>query len=120
MLLIPTLADADANQEIDKLLKSRQLSRELLYEYAKVKVPLDPEGGAQGVFEIYPPKGLKLGSLSLDELRNDEGKLDGEVMLKFLKAHEAEPWDALEVLEKARLKAATSNKRLFVHLGAPW
>ena len=120
VLVIQTLADEKVNAAVKELFKNRATSRELLYEYAKLQVPLDSEGSNSDLFQIYPAEGAMLASLSLKELRLESGTLDGEKLLSFLKKHEAEPWDAMEVLETARLRAIKEKKRLFIDLSAPW
>jgi hypothetical protein len=72
------------------------------------------------LLEIYPAEGAMLGSLSVEQLRDEEGHLSASALMAFLQKHEATPWNAMKVLEAARLEAVKSNKRLFVHLGAPW
>lgn len=120
VLFIHQMADANLNEELNKLLKSRKIGRELMYEYAKLPVSLEDAKPSAALLEIYPAEGAMLASLSVEQLRNEEGNLDATVLMAFLQKHEATPWNALTVLQAARLEAVNSNKRLFVHLGAPW
>lgn len=120
VLFIHQTADAKLNEELKKLLKSRKVGRELMYEYAKLSVSLEDAKPNAALLEIYPAEGEMLASLSVEQLRNEEGKLDAAVLMTFLQKFEATPWHALKVLETARLEAVNTNRRLFVHLGAPW
>ncbi|MCP4093963.1 MAG: hypothetical protein GY747_10990 [Planctomycetes bacterium] len=120
VLVIQTLADENANAEVKQLFKNRAVSRKVLYEYAKLSLDWEPEGGNTDLLQIFPAEGAMLASMSLKELRLESGKLDGEKLLSFLTEHEAEPWDAMDILETARLKAIKENKNLFIDLSAPW
>lgn len=120
VLLIHETADAKVNEELSKLLKSRKIGRELMYEYAKLRISLEDAKPNAAVLEIYPAEGAMLASISVEQLRNEEGHLNAAALMAFLQKHEATPWNAMTVLETARLEAVKSNKRLFVHLGAPW
>ena len=120
VLVIRTMGDEAVNADLKELFKNRAISRELLYEYAKLNMDWDPESGHKDLLQIYPAEGAMLASLSLEDLRLESGKLDGEKLLSFLKKHEAEPWDAMEVLKTARLRAIKDKKRLFIDLSAPW
>jgi|FLOH01.1.fsa_nt_gi hypothetical protein len=120
VLLIQEDADPAVNTALSALLKSSKIGRELMYEYAKVTVASDSETAKPALLQIFRAEGAVLASLPEAELRNQAGELDAAILLQFLQTHEAEPWDALEVLKTARLEAVKTNKRLFVHLGAPW
>lgn len=120
VLVIRTLADEKVNVEVKELFKNHAISRELLYEYAKLNMDWEPEGDNQDLLQVYPAEGAMLASMSLKELRLESGVLDGEKLLSFLKKHEAEPWDAIEILKTARLRALKEKKHLFIDLSAPW
>jgi len=120
VLIIQEKADPAVNAALAALLKSSKIGRELMYEYAKVTVASDSEAAIPALLQIFPAEGALLACLSEAELRNQAGELDAAILLQFLQRHKAEPWDALEVLKTARLEAVKTNKRLFVHLGAPW
>lgn len=109
-----------ASQE--KLLKERAVQRVLLYEYVKSPLPetLLAESDHQVAFRIFAADRTPLATITFADLRNAEGKLDSARLLDLLKKHQAEPWDAMELLEQARKQAVAENKRLMVNLGAPW
>lgn len=120
VLVIRTLEDDKVHAELQQLFRNRAISRELLYEYVKLPMDWEAADGNTDLLQVYPAEGHMLASMSLEELRLESGKLDGDKLLAFLKEHETEPWDAMEILETARLKAIAEKKNLFIDLSAPW
>ena len=79
-------------------------------------VPARAEGA---VLTILDAQGRPLANRSASEFRGSEGWNEGELGA-FLAEHAVEPEDAEVVLKSALAEAERSNRRLFVHLGAPW
>jgi thiol-disulfide isomerase/thioredoxin len=50
----------------------------------------------------------------------DEKGHDSAKLLEFLTAHQAKPLAAQAVLDAAKAEAARSDRKVFVHFGAPW
>ncbi|MEM7305938.1 MAG: hypothetical protein AAF682_04675 [Planctomycetota bacterium] len=77
-----------------------------------------PEGDAP-YLTILDAKHKPLANRSAAGMRNEDG-WDKAQIGAFLTPHAVEPLDAEVVLKGALGRAKAENKRLFVHLGAPW
>lgn len=116
------IGDEAVQASQEELLKVRAVQRVLLYEYVKSPLPEPPhpEASHQVAFRIFAADRTPLVAITYAELRDAEGQLDPARLVDLLKKHQAEPWDAMELLEQARKHAVAENKRLMVNLGAPW
>lgn len=122
LFLVPPLSEG---QEILQkgILEPRSIKRLLQYEYVLEEItsrPFPPEASRRPAFLIYSADGEELGSFTFAETVDLPQQPAEENFLAFLKEHQTEPWDAMEVLESARKRAAAEKKRLLVNLGAPW
>lgn len=102
---------------------SGELSRLILYEYVKVELPTDSPYA-----QAYKTEGVNGGAF-LAILDNRYQHLATKAVAKlsdaaeteaFLTAHQAEYLDVHDVIAKAQALAKKTNRRIFVHLGAPW
>ena len=101
---------------------SGPLSRLILYEYVVVELPVDSPYG-----QTFGPAGVNGGAF-LAILDNRYQSLattaaaelsDVAATEAFLTAHQAKYLDANSVYDKALALAKKTNRRVFVHLGAP-
>ena len=77
-----------------------------------------PAAGA-AMLTVLDVAGRPLANQAATRFLGDEGWSQAELG-RFLAEHVVEPLDAEEVMKKALTRAKAENKRLFVHLGAPW
>ena len=110
-----------------------KISKELLYEYQVVMLDIGhsdknqdlvTEFGAtmkDGVpyLTILDGQGKAIANQATGPLENGPNH-DPAKVLAFLKEHEAAHLDAATVLKDALAKAATTNRLVFMHFGAPW
>ena len=123
VLLIFSSPDAKQAAAQSAVLEPRAVKRQLQYEYVQLdrsEEPAHPNPDLRLAFMILAADGEELAKLSFDTLRKADGTPDPDRFLQVLKDHQTEPWDAMEVLEAARLKAQGEKKNLLVGLGAPW
>jgi hypothetical protein len=102
---------------------SGELSRLILYEYVKVELPTDSPYA-----QAYKSEGINGGAFLVvidNRYQHLATKAVAELSAAaeteaFLTAHQAEYLDAHDVIAKAQALAKKTNRRIFVHLGAPW
>ena len=122
-------------QRLHALFKeNKQIAKALLYEYDLVLVDI---GRFDKQMDIPTGYGinLKKGGVPLLTVLDADGKVlvnqesgaleegdhhNPEKVLAFLNRWKAEPRDAEKVVAEALRQAATADKRVFLHLGAPW
>jgi thiol-disulfide isomerase/thioredoxin len=118
----------------DCFTKDRDVRRKLLYEYDVVHVDVgkvdknqdlakrygaDLAGGGLPYLTVLDGAGEVLANQETGSL--EEGKLhDPKKVLAFLEQHQAEPWDADELLAAALADVREKDLRLLVTFGAPW
>jgi len=121
--------------KLDGTLKSdRSLSKEMQYEYVFVKVDVGRFDRNKELFDGYGAK-LKESGIPYLTVLDGDGKVivnqesgalekgeahDVAKVLGFLKAHEATPLKAEDLLAGALATARSQGKSVFVHFGAPW
>ncbi|MFZ4573916.1 MAG: thioredoxin family protein [Phycisphaerales bacterium] len=121
--------------KLDGTLKAdKKLSKEMLYEYVLVKVDVGRFDKNTELFNGYGAK-LKESGIPYLTVLDGDGKVianqesgaleQGEAhdvgkVLGFLKAHEATPLKADDLLASSLTKAREQGKSVFVHFGAPW
>jgi len=101
------------------------------YEYELVAVDVGVDGasnadlalalGASGTpaLTVLDAAGKPLANQVASAFRVD-GAWQAEALGRFLAEHTVEPLDAEAVMREALARAEREQKRLFVHLGAPW
>jgi thiol:disulfide interchange protein len=123
----------------EKFKSDKALARELLYEYDLVLVDIgkwdknmelaasygaDLKAAGVPYLTVLDADGKVLANQDTGalEAKSSDGKPghDGAKVLAFLKAHEATPWAADDVLQKGLAAAQAKNKAVFLHFGAPW
>jgi len=127
----------DAHQgdvELHKALRSGKTEAwPFYYEYELVAVDSGADGTKNaelarslGITEPARPQltildaaGKPLASRIASDFRDQEA-WNSKALGDFLSEHSVEPLDAEEVMQRALQRAKAENKRLFVHLGAPW
>ncbi len=118
--------------------KNTELKKELLYEYDVVLIDvghmdrnmdLAAKYGADlaksGIpyLTVLDASGKVITNQETGALESKEaGKKEHDVhaVLKFLKDHQASPRVAADVLKAGLSQAASQDKRVFLHFGAPW
>lgn len=122
LLVIAQSADEAHKAGVQKLLKDSSIRRELQYEFviAYRPGPARPGDTAKTSFTFWNNSGKANTNFTYADLLMDNGEPNAQKFLTLLKQNESTPWDALKVLESARLTAVKENKRLLIHLGAPW
>jgi hypothetical protein len=98
------------------------LSRLILYEYVKVELASDdkyadmfrPTGSEGAYLAVLDNRYRGLASKPVSELQQVESTK------AFLEGNQAEHLDANAVYAKALSLARKTDRRVFVHLGAPW
>jgi hypothetical protein len=122
VLVLVDAQDEERQADQERLLNAKTLRRVLQYEYVQIRMPEPdhPDASHQVAFRIHAADRTPLAAITFSDLRDGEGQLDPDRLLDHLKKHQAEPWDALGLLEQTRVQAVAENKRLLVHLGAPW
>lgn len=114
----------------------RDIAHELLYEYELVKIDVGRFDKNLDVVAKYGPgEKLKTSGIPFLTVLDADGKVlanqesgaleqgnghDPKKVLAFLKQWQADPLDAREVLKAALTTARESDKRVFLHFGAPW
>lgn len=129
VVAVATLDDggsAEAFQALAK--KDRTLSRYLLYEYQQVVLPLAAIAEDKKLAPLTPKDATEL--LVLDATGKLLARTDLAAMLAetdagasittWLTPFQAPPVDAREALAEALASAVASERRVLVHLGAPW
>jgi uncharacterized protein (TIGR03067 family) len=123
----------------DRFQKDRELAKELRYEYDVVHVDIgkmdkhldlvkkyDADVKKNGVpfLTVLDADGKVLANQATDpfETKSDTGEQghDPKKLLEFLKTHEAKPLKADDVLTAALAKAGKTERKVFLHFGAPW
>ncbi len=127
----------------EKFQKDPALARELMYEYDVVLVDAgrngknldlaqqykaDAEAKGYPYLTILDATGKVLANEETGQFETKSGPgepdakpgHDAAKVLKFLKSHEAKPLAADMVLKKARDAAKGTDRKVFVHFGAPW
>ena len=113
--------------------ENREIARKILYEYEVVKIDVGQFDRNLDIVEKYGSK-IRSGVPYLTILDGDgevvthqeTGALekgdrhDPAVVRTFLEKWQPEPQDAEELYADALARAKKENKRLLVHLGAPW
>jgi len=122
LLVIHQSEDKERKANVEKLLKNSSIRREIQYEFvvAYRSQPSHPEKKASTLFTFHDSTGQGIADFTYADLLMDNGKPNAQKFLTLLEQNESTPWDALEVLETARQTAIQENKRLLIHLGAPW
>lgn len=114
--------------------RNADVARKLRYEYELVLVDIGRWDKHMDLAESYKADLKKHGVPFLTVLdadgkvlaNQDTGSLeegdhhDAKKVLEFLTRHEAVPLDAEAVLTAALSRARSADKRIFLHLGAPW
>lgn len=101
---------------------ARKLSDEYVrYDLAGGKVGGHPEDLAAkpGLLIVVDEKGAELARVSWADLHGDAG-LSAEKLMTFLAKNAVPHPDAEEHYAAALARAKAEDKRLLVHLGAPW
>lgn len=118
----------------DLTVKNAKVSRALLYEYRVVRVDVGKLDKNMPLAERF---GAKLATTGVPHLtvlaatgktlaHQETGALvvgdkhDPVKVLEFLDKWKAEPQDAHAIMAAAKAKAAKDQKKVLVHLGAPW
>ncbi len=104
-----------------------KLRRLILYEYVRVDLPahVGAEGAAYGQ-QLRPDDttgpfvAILDGHYAKVASRNSASLSDVATTETWLKQHQAEPQSADEVYAAALALAQRTNRRVLVHLGAPW
>ena len=113
---------ADERATLKKLMKSQDLAQFVSYEYEVIgmqradsaELAKAHEAGDSGpVLAVLDARGKRLARL-------DARGLDEAGLTKFLKANAVPQKDAEQTLANALAEAKRANKRVMVHLGAPW
>jgi hypothetical protein len=129
-------SDADeASVALASLLaKDREVGRKILYEYQLAKVAVgDPDRNmdlARGYGADLEKKGLPfltvlaadgkvLANQPVSGLREDR-RPEPKTVVEFLARWQAAPLDARALFKAALEEAGRSDRRVLVHLGAPW
>lgn len=110
------------------LKKDRDLSKLVRNEYEVVRLARAEHGelagkhtaGEAGLFlAVLDPAGKRLASIAEGTLLA-EGSLNVGAFREFLEKHRVPVRDAEKIWRAALARAEQENKRLLVHLGAPW
>ncbi|MBW7906595.1 MAG: thioredoxin family protein [Phycisphaerae bacterium] len=114
--------------------QDKEIARKLLYEYRLVLVDIGRWNKHMDVAESYKAD-LKKHGVPFLTILDADGKVianqetgaleegdhhDVRKVLEFLARHQAPPQDADKRLAAALAEARSDNKRVFLHLGAPW
>ncbi|MBI1850280.1 MAG: thioredoxin family protein [Planctomycetes bacterium] len=114
-------------KEVGALLKSnKEIARKILYEYQVVTIDIDKENlahrniaqGESASVSVVDTNGETLASFG--PTVSASGPIDPQPILAFLTKWQREPLDAKQVLANALAAAKESDKRVFLHFGAPW
>ena len=127
--------DADAQStELVKGLKERAIGRLLLYEFVTLYVDLSASADGHGL-DLAKTHGVDANALPQVVVLGADGKsigksdtqgwmkdgaFDADSAKQSLASWQAAPQDAEQVLAKALETAEKNNKRVLIHLGAPW
>lgn len=118
----------------DTLHSDPDVAHEMLYEYELVHVDIghgekhaelsarfgsDHKAHGYPYLTVIDEAGHTVAHQDTGELEDGAGH-DPAKVLAFLRANQATPPAALDVLADAMQRAKAEDKRLFVHLGAPW
>ncbi len=117
----------------DRFKTDKVLSKTLRYEYDVVYVD-SKNTKLMEEYKADPKKGVPYLTvldadgkvLANEETEQFETKIDGknghdpEKLQTFLVKHQAEPKNAADVLSTALAEAAKSDRKVFLHFGAPW
>jgi thiol:disulfide interchange protein len=109
------------------------LSKTLRYEYDVVHID-SKNTKLMEEYKADPKKGVPYLTvldadgkvLANEETEQFETKTDGmnghdpKKLQEFLVKHQAEPWKAADVLSATLAEAAKSDRKVFLHFGAPW
>ena len=119
----------DERQPLEEALKNdRALAKFVRNEFEKVSLLRAEHGelaakqraGDAGLaLAVLDAAGLRLGAIDQRSLVL-EGSLDVSALRGFLEQHRVPQQDAEVLWSKALARAEKENKRLLVHLGAPW
>ena len=95
--------------------RDRKLSRTILYEYERLAHPA--KGELQ--LRILDSKGKQVAAKPAGVFDQD-GAIDKKQLDSWLQKNKAKPLHARKVLADALALAKKHDKKVFVHLGAPW
>lgn len=107
---------------VNRLFKDASIRKEIQYEFVVAYRPAPARPGEPSMTSFLIPSRTDQPNVSISyaDLLMENGQPSSKKFLQLLKQNECPPWDAVEVLEAARQTAIQENKRLFIHLGAPW
>jgi uncharacterized protein (TIGR03067 family) len=123
----------------DRFQKDRDLAKELRYEYDVVyldigkmdkhldllkKYEVDLKKNGVPFLTVLDADGKVLANQPTDpfETKSEKGENehDPKKLLEFLTTHQAKPLKADDVLKSALAEAAKTERKVFLHFGAPW
>ena len=119
-------ADDERCKELASLLGKPELRRYLNYEYELVRADAKTDSALAAKLEVdvtavpalavLDAKGSKVATLK----RDDIGEPEAKPLMAALKPHQAPPLEAEKVLAATLAAAQKSDRKVLVHLGAPW